>query len=413
MKKKEYMLKRILSLSTQKGDNLKSVYYIVANESGLTRTEIAERAGLRLSTCFRLTDELLESGLIYESGEAESRGGRKAIKLAISPKVNYLVGIDISRTYTKVLLLELNLTIAEEKSFVMNETSTPDVIIQKIIFTIYSMLKKQKLDVNSLLGIGVSAIGPLDTVKGMIINPQQFPASGWTDVPIVKLLKEEFASQVILDYGENTALKAENRLGIARSDRTVIHINKGIGIRLGLMINGEIIRSESKAGAFGQGHMVVDIHGKKCTCGNYGCMCAYSTIPALIKEVQFQLKRGANSLLQNRVEECSALTFSDIVRGLEEGDQLCKEVVRNAAYFSAAGLANLITIFQPSRVILSGPIYRKLDLFYKVSVEKAKERYSKLFPHLDVTFSQGALGEDATAIGSGSVVFESFFDKYK
>ncbi|MBO1005533.1 hypothetical protein [Pseudogracilibacillus auburnensis] len=52
-------------------------------------------------------------------------------------------------------------------------------------------------------------------------------------------------------------------------------------------------------------------------------------------------------------------------------------------------------------------------MFYKVSVEKAKERYSKLFPHLDVTFSQGALGEDATAIGSGSVVFESFFDKYK
>ncbi|MBP2076046.1 ROK family transcriptional regulator [Oceanobacillus polygoni] len=402
------MLKEILELTTQKGINLKEVYNVVRNESDLTKVEIAEKTNLKFSTCARLIEELVEIGLLYESGEAHSSGGRKAKKYAITSTTNYVVGIDISRTFSKVLLMTLDLNPIEEQRFEMNETSTPDVMIKFYINTIHTMLKKNGIEESSLLGIGISAIGPLDTKNGIIKKPLHFPASGWEDIPIVDRVKEYFDTEVVLDYGENSALSAEQRQGAAKSDSSIFHINKGVGIRLGIMLNGEILRPRGgdKGGAFGQGHMVVDIHGRKCTCGNYGCMNAYSTIPALVKEVKNHLKRGADSVIHDQVDNVSEVSFSHIVSAIEEKDQLCEQIVKDTAYYSGTGLANLITIFHPSKIILSGPMYRELKLFYDMSIETAMNRYKKLFPDLEVTFTQGELGENAAAIGAGGIVLD-------
>lgn len=403
------MLKDLLNLTTQKGINLKEVYKTVKEERDTTKVEIAEKTNLKFSTCARLIEELLGSGLLYESGEANSSGGRKAKKYSITPNTNYVVGIDISRTYSKVLLMTLDLNPIEEIKFEMNEKSTPEVMIDAYTNTIHEMLEKQSVRAASLLGIGISAIGPLDTRNGIIKKPSYFPAPGWEDVPIAKRMEEHFDTEVVLDYGENTALNAEHVQGAAKSDKNVFRINKGVGIRLGIMLNGEILRPRAgdKGGAFGQGHMVVDIHGRKCTCGNYGCMNAYSTIPALVSEVQNQLKRGADSLLQEKVNDLSEIKFSHIVSALESGDQLCEQVIKDTAYYSGAGLANLITIFHPSKIILSGPMYRKLPLFYETSIDTAMKRYQRLFPDLEVTFTHGELGENAAAIGAGWFVFDS------
>ncbi|GAA0440299.1 ROK family transcriptional regulator [Lentibacillus halophilus] len=402
------MLKDLFQVTTQKGINLKEVYKAVKNENGLTKVEIAEKTNLKFSTCARLIEELSENGLLYESGEAHSSGGRKAKEYSITPDANYVVGIDISRTFSKVLLMTLDLKPVEEKRFDMDGKSTPDVMIEAYVNAIRAMLEKQCLKESSLLGIGISAIGPLDTIKGIINKPLSFPASGWEDVPIVDRIKEHIETEVVLDYGENTALSAEHRRGAAQEDRDTFYINKGIGIRVGIMLNGEILRPRggSSGGAFGQGHMVVDLHGRKCICGNYGCLNAYSTIPALVNEMQKHLKRGNDSLLNDQVSDLSDITFSHIVSALESGDQLCEQVVKDTAYYSGTGLANLVTIFQPSKIILNGPMYRKLNLFYNTSIDTAINRYKKLFPDLDVTFTQGDLGENAAATGAGDLVLD-------
>ncbi|MGY4691482.1 ROK family transcriptional regulator [Salibacterium sp. K-3] len=400
------MLKNILSTTTQKGLNLRVLYHCIRNESELTRAEIAERTGLKLSTCARLIEELIEMWLIYESGEAESSGGRKPKKYSIEPSVNYLIGIDISRTFSKVLLMQLDLQILEEEKFNMDETSSPEIMIGKFIACIHTLLEKRELSINSILGIGIGAIGPLDIEKGLIKKPLHFPAPGWENVQITKILKKEFNTEVVLDYGENTALDAERRHGAAKENKSVVYINKGVGIRLGLMLNKEILRSSGgdKVGAFGQGHMVVDIHGKKCACGNYGCMNAYSTIPALVEDVQDRLKEGRPSLL--KPDNASDVTFPEVLEAVEKGDNLCEEAVKHAAYYSAAGLANIIIIFHPDKIILSGPMYRYLDLYYRTVIENAEKRYKKLFPQLEVAFSQGELGENAAGIGAGSLVLD-------
>lgn len=406
------MLKQLIQQTTQKGINLKEVYQTVRNESGLTKVEIAEKTNLKFSTCARLIEELLDIELLYESGEAHSNGGRKAKQYAITPDANYVVGIDISRSLSKVILMTLDLTALEEKRFEMNEKSTPDVMIQAFVNAIYEMLDKQGLEESSLIGIGVSSIGPLDILNGIIKKPQYFPAPGWEDIQIKDQIKKHFDVKVVLDYGENAALSAEHRQGAAKLDKNIFHINKGVGIRLGIMLNGEILRPRggAKGGAFGQGHMVVDIHGRKCTCGNYGCMNAYSTIPALEEEVKRQAKRVGNSILNDQVNNLSDISFSHVVEAIESGDVLCEQVVKDTAYYSGTGLANLITIFHPSKIILSGPMYRKIPLFYETSIDTAVKRYKKLFPDMEVIFTHGELGENAAAIGAGGFVLDKLLE---
>jgi len=402
------MLKQLLDSTTQKGINLKKIYFAIANESGLTRADIVEKTNLKLSTCARLIEELIEDSLIEECGEAKSSGGRKAKKYAITPTENYIVGIDISRRHMKILLLQLDLKIIQEKRFEINASSTPDVVIQLIEQTINDMAENQGLHPSELLGIGVSTIGPLDLKNGVIINPRHFPAEGWQNVPLVRILENTFQVPVVIGYGQNTALYAEYRVGAVQESSNAVYINKGIGIRLGLMMNEEIIRAGDRAGKFGQGHMVVDVHGRECECGNFGCMNAYSTIPAIVEEVKRNLKVGKSSLLQE-ANDIETVTFQHIVEAYNLGDELCKNVLEETAFYSAAGLANLISLFQPEHVILSGPVYEYFDSFYTKSIEQATLRCEKILPDLHVVFSKGKLGENAAAIGAGSLLFNSLF----
>lgn len=403
------MLRELLRTTTQKGEILKRIFKTVKNESDLTKAEVADRTGLKFSTCARLIDELIENNLLRENGEARSNGGRKAKKYVITSNANYLIGVDISRRFSRVLLLTLDSKPLEEKHFVMDESSTPAIVLQKLTANINEILEKKDLTIESVIGIGVSAIGPLDTKNGVIKKPLHFSAPGWENIPIVEKLKEHFSTKIVLDYGENTALSAEQRHGTARGAENAFYINKGIGIRLSLMLDKNVLRSrgEGKGGAFGQGHMTVDIHGRKCTCGNYGCMNAYSTIPALVHEVIKHLKRGAPSILRDEVDDISAVTFQDIVSATKRNDTLCEQIVRDTAYYSGAGLANLIIIFHPSKAILNGPMYRDLPLFYQESIKAAENRYKNLFPDLDVTFCHGELGEKAAAIGAGDYALDS------
>jgi|SRR5690625_4258280 len=403
------MLSKLLSPKTQKDLNLKTLFYYIANESGLTRMELAERMGLSPSTCMRFIDELKKNDLIYECGEAESSGGRRAKRYAVSPTSSYLIGVDISRTSVRILLLQLDLEPVDATSFRMTEGNTPDVTITKIADEIKQILAKHNIDMDLLLGVGISSIGPLDTNKGMIKNPKYFPAKGWKEVPIVEQLQQLISVPTILCYGEQTALYAEHRFGAALNSQNAVHINKGIGIRLGLLLNGKIVRPNKPVGAFGQGHMTVDIDGRRCDCGNYGCMNAYSTIPAILKEVRKHLKKGAESTLHSKISDVTELRYSHLVEAYNEGDILVADVLKDTALYSGAGLANLVTIFQPDIVILSGPIYQDFDIFFTTSVKQAKKRYERYFPSLETQFCKGDLGDQARAIGSGGLMFETMF----
>ena len=204
---------------------------------------------------------------------------------------------------------------------------------------------------------------------------------------------------VLIDNGENTALLAEYQNELFKKYENVVHVTRGVGTRTGFIIDGRLARGSDKLGMYGQGHMIVNVHGRKRICGGYGCVNAYASILAIKQDVINFLKRGHDSILRQKFSDIEKIEFEDICLAVNEKDSLCSDVVKDAAYYTGIALSNLIQVLLPDLVILSGPTYTKMDLFYEVVTETASKRCKLIYPDHQMVFSRGSLGENAAAIG--------------
>ena len=178
------MIKQFIETTSQKEKSLKWLYSLIKEHGPVSKIDLIKYTGLKQSTCSRLIEELILNQLVIESGFGESNGGRKPLMYQIKPDVYYIIGVDISRTYTKVLLMDLRLTVLDQARLTMDSKTIPEVTIEFIEVQINNMLKKHHLSVSDILGIGIGTIGPLDREQGVILNPLNFPSPGWENVPI-------------------------------------------------------------------------------------------------------------------------------------------------------------------------------------------------------------------------------------
>lgn len=404
------MIKQFNQALSQKEKSLKLLYRLINERGPISKIDLIAETGLTQTTCSRLIEELIDHTLIIESGFGESSGGRKPHLYEIKSDIYHLIGIDISRTYTKILLLDLGFKVKDEARLKMNQTSTPDVTIDFIVEKINEMLNDHQLKKEDILGIGIGAVGPLDRKKGIILNPVDFPSPGWINTPINDMLSGRLGMKVVIDYGVNTALLAEYQNEFIKTHHNIVYVIKGVGSRTGIIMDGRLAHGSDKLGMYGQGHMVVDIHGRKCICGGYGCVHAYSSINVIKNDVISNLKLGKDSILRERVNNIEDIQFEDICQAVNENDPLCCQIIIDAGYYTGIGLSNLINVLHPDLIILSGPMYTNMDLFYEVVTETAYSRSRVIYPDHDINFSRGNLGENATAIGAGGMVLSSYLE---
>lgn len=404
------MIKKFDQSLSQKEKSLKQLYASIKERGPISKSDLIEYTGFTLTTCTRLIEELIDHNLIIESGVGESSGGRKPYLYKINPSIHHILGVNISRTLTKVLLMDLNMTIKAEARLNMDLTSTPTRTIDFIVEKVHEMLHDHQLKTEDILGVGIGAVGPLNRKKGIILNPISFSSPGWVNVPIADILTEKLGMKVMIDYGVNTALLAEYQNDLFKIYDNVVYVLKGVGNRTGIIMDGRLAHGSDKLGMFGQGHMIVDIHGRKCICGGYGCVQAYSSMGAIKNDVINNLKRGKDSVLKERVDNFEDVQFEDICQAVNENDPLCCNVIKDAAYYTGIGLSNLINVLHPDLIILSGPLYTNMDLFYEAVTETAFNRSKVIYPDHNITFSRGTLGENAAAIGAGGMLLSYYLD---
>lgn len=405
------MITQFRDASSPKVRNMKHVYNIIRKHGPITKSSIIEKTSQKQTTCARIIEDLLQERLIIESGIGRSSGGRKPIMYAVNTNQLFSIGIDISRTFTKVLLLDLHLNVMDETRFPMNKESTPKKTIEFIQSTIEQMLNSRNIEQEQLIGIGIGAVEPLDREKGIIVDPVNFPSDNWNNVKVVDELQKKFTTKIILDSGINTAVLAEHKLGLDEKIGNLAYVIAGVGLRIGVMTDHRLLKSDAdRFGKLGSGHMVINTNGKKCICGDYGCFHTYATILCLKAEIIHQIKRGHSSILTERVEDPDELTFEDICSALEAGDNLCVTTVRDFGFFTGIVLSNMVTMLHSDYLVLSGPMFNHLDLFFETAVTTASNRIRKLYPGYDVKFKKGHLGENAAAIGAGSMVIDYYLE---
>jgi glucokinase len=224
------------------------------------------------------------------------------------------------------------------------------------------------------LGVGVGAPGPLDREHGIVITT---PNLGWTNFPLRDVIGERVGLQATLDNDANCATLGEWWLGGAQGGRNVVGMTIGTGIGGGLILDGRLYHGASDvAGEIG--HITIDVTGRRCKCGNYGCLEAYASGPSIADRAREALMGNADSLLHTLVNgELDRITAATVYNAAERGDETALEVVRETARFLGAGLGNLLNIFNPDVVVICGGVTQAGDSLFEPLRREVRKRAFK------------------------------------
>ncbi len=213
-----------------------------------------------------------------------------------------------------------------------------------------------------IVGVGVGAPGPLDTERGVVLET---PNLGWRDMPLRDRLAGALEMPAVLDNDANCAVLGECWVGAGRGARQAIGMTIGTGIGGGLVLDGRLYHgAANSAGEIG--HMTIDVDGRRCGCGNYGCLEAYASGPAIAMRAVEQLRAGMESRLSAMSGgNMDAITAQTVFEAARAEDEVALEVVRDTAQYLGVGLANLLNIFNPELVVIMGGVTQAGDALFE------------------------------------------------
>ena len=271
-------------------------------------------------------------------------------------------------------------------------------VIQRIIQAIREVWP----DDGSARAIGISAPGPLDPWKGIIIYAPNLP--GWRDVPLRDYIMQAFHVPTRLGNDANLAALAEYRFGAGRGYKDMIYLTLSTGIGGGVICGGRLLLG-AKGFAAELGHMSVDLNGPHCNCGNIGCIEAIAAGPAIAKTAVTRIQAGEHSAIPDLVSGNLADVSAETVgQAAQMGDALALSVVHNAGQAIGAAIVNLLHAFNPGIVICGGGLTRMGDLLMEPIRQTMIERASDRDYWVDIVLA--SLGDDVALLGALALAAE-------
>ncbi len=387
------MLKHFLRADLKKDKELKALYQLIHKKGPITKVWLLEQTKMKQTTLTRMMDELLSKRLIRECGFGESSGGRPPVLYDVDTGNYFIVGIDITRIQTRVVLTDLRFQQMEKKSFAMTAEHTPERTVSEIKSIIFRFMKDHQFTLDELLGIGIGAVGPLDRNTGVILHPEAFYAPGWVHVPIVQELQEAFPVQVLLRNGAHTAIIGE-AYQEPFAGENILYCISGEGLRCGVMTNGELLQNKT-GDVSAYDHMIIEVNGRPCVCGKKGCITSYMSHKAIRQEL---------SQLLNR----SSITAEEMMKLIEQRHPAAVQAVMHSAYYYGVGIANMVNLLQPDVVVLSGALIYNYPEYYTAVIHTVLQHVHDM-EREHITFTQGVLKSDAAAVGAAVFIFQSYF----
>lgn len=384
----------------QLSDRELEILNIIQKKGSITKKDLQITTELKLTTLNRAMKTLEDKSLIVEVGTSESTGGRKSVEYSVTGRGVYVIGIDISRTYVRLILSNFKMDILKNEEFSLDSSFSPEKTVEKIAYLIEKILAELSINKNEILGIGVGTVGPIDRENGIILTPKGFFNENWSNVHLKEMIENKVSIPCFIDNGANTAVLAEYFLGKGKGLKSLVYIHCGVGIRSAVITDGIIIRTiNDSEDAFE--HMIIDAGGERCVCGNRGCIEAYSSMEAISKKLKSIIKENIN---KEAVEE----DYKGILE-LAAHNNEATEIINKGAEFLGIGLANLVRILNPQLVILSGPLIMNYNYYYESAI---KVFYKNNCLNNQVIFSKGGeFQENVIAVGAGLMVIENYLKK--
>jgi len=326
--------------ANSKEHNRKLLLRYILNKP-VSRSEIASLTGLTRAGAGVIVDSLISDGLLEEEVVKKTGKGRSPKRLLIRDDAFYALGINITRLGCSVGICGLKGNVLACRTFSANLWKTKDEAIELIHRQLTDIRKKTKIDRQKILGVGITTPGPVDSAGGMILTPPDF--DHWEFCPIAEIYEKKLRMPAFLENNSIARTIEEQYYGLGKKYENFINLIVDNGIGGGIVINNNLIKG---AGGWGSelGHISINSQGKKCYCGNIGCLEMYANPRLFIAAAK---KAGY------RISE-----WNDIVRGAQGGNRFLLKMVKRMAGYLACGCTTFVNLFEPQAIFISGEFDR-------------------------------------------------------
>ena len=375
---------------------LRQIYF----DAPISRLDVSRRLGLSPATVTSVVAELLSEGLVVESGSEESDGGRPRTLLTINPDYGFIVGVDFGETRVQLEIFDLMLHKLHDTYRPVNPTSAqPHEVVQQIDEGLEELITQTRVDLAQIIGVGLGNPGIVDIANEVLVFA---PNWGWHQIPLQKMLAARLRLPIYLDNGVKAMAQAEQWFGAGQDVDDLVVLMVGTGVGASIITGRQLYRgATNSAGEWG--HTSIDRNGRLCRCGSHGCLEAYVGATGIIQRLREYAPDSPLLVNDDRV-----VTIAAIFDAARHGDPAAGSVLQETVEYLGMGIANLINLFNPQRILLGGWVGLHFDAPLLAQVSEVTAQYALSQPFLGTTIAACKLGQDALCMGAATLVLDAF-----
>jgi predicted NBD/HSP70 family sugar kinase len=392
---------------TNRSAVLRKLYF----DGPLSRQELAPATGLSSGSISNVVTELTADGLLEEAGSVDSDGGRPRTLLRVARRSAYLIGVDVGETRVRVELFDLALTeLARAERPLAAHGYDVDRVVRHIRDALADVLRDADVAPDRLLGVGVGVPGIVDRSSpgGAVVHGQTV---GWDAVPLESLLRGAAAVppevELFIENGAKTLGQAEVWFGAGRGARHAVIALIGSGVGACIITDGMLYGgAHSSAGEWG--HTTLQVRGRQCRCGALGCLEAYVSAEAVLER---WAEIGGEASGDD--EETALAAFLARATPDPSGavDEKAVALLDETVEYLGAGIADLVNLFNPERIIISGWAGLLLGRHFLPALRRSAAAYALRHPAERTTIELGRLGPDAVTVGAATLPLADFLGR--
>jgi glucokinase len=321
--------------------------------------------------------------------------------MAESSKSEHIVGVDLGGTKILAGVFSHSLELIGTAKVSTKSQRGVDAVVERIARSVQDAVDEADLSMKQVAGVGIGAPGSVDFDSGTVVFAPNM--EGWKEVPLKKDLEKLLEVPVFVENDCNIAVLGVHVAELKSKPKDVVGIFVGTGIGGGIIVNGELYNGFTHA-AGEIGHMILDVNGPKCGCGNKGCFEALASRTAIFQQIKAGIKQGEKTLLTEMLgDDLSDLRSGDLRKAIRRGDKFVDRIVEGAAEYIGLATANLVNVLNPEVVVLGGGVIEALeDEMMSIIVETATD-YAMAGTMKGVEIIASKLG-DSAGITGGAVL---------
>ncbi len=387
---------RQLRATSIRAINRARIISLVRRRPRVTRADLSRRTGLSKGTVSNLVAELLSEGVLSEESGS---GRRRNAGLWLNGRAGLAVGIELSPDECRAVVTDMEMNALQRLQRPLGSAR-----VEQAAEAVAGLVSEALAGTaEPCLGVTVAVPGPTDAQGQTVIFSESL---GWSDVPLAARLAERLPCPVSVVNRPRAGVLGEHWYGAGVGIDDLIYVSLSSGVAAGILIGGQLF-----TGAFGYngefGHTTILADGPQCICGNRGCLEAVASLPAIGQAIEGRLRRGEPSVLRRSWDGVGRLTYQEIIAAARDGDPLAVDEIRNASRYVGVGVANLIDLFNPSRVIVGGRLAEAGEIVLNTVRETAQRRAFPL-SYGGVQIVRNGLGADSVCIGACALVVDRY-----